>query len=66
MEYALLIFSIIAILVIIQMVKVVPQQQAWVVEKLGKFDKVLQPGLNLLIPVIQRVAYKHTLKRKKQ
>ncbi|GAA5252768.1 SPFH domain-containing protein [Candidatus Rickettsia kedanie] len=62
MEYALLIFSIIAILVIIQIVKVVPQQQAWVVEKLGKFDKVLQPGLNLLIPVIQRVAYKHTLK----
>ncbi|MGX6959948.1 MAG: SPFH domain-containing protein [Rickettsia endosymbiont of Pentastiridius leporinus] len=62
MEYALLIFSIIAILIIIQMVKVVPQQQAWVVEKLGKFDKVLQPGLNLLIPVIQRVAYKHTLK----
>ncbi|AFB21261.1 SPFH domain-containing protein [Rickettsia canadensis] len=62
MEYALLIFSIIAILVIVQMVKVVPQQQAWVVEKLGKFDKVLQPGLNLLIPVIQRVAYKHTLK----
>ncbi|KIJ89162.1 SPFH domain-containing protein [Rickettsia asembonensis] len=62
MEYALLIFSIIAILVIIQMVKVVPQQQAWVVEKLGKFDKILQPGLNLLIPVIQRVAYKHTLK----
>jgi len=62
MEYALLIFSIIAILVIIQMVKVVPQQQAWVVEKLGKFDKVLQPGLNLLIPVVQRVAYRHTLK----
>ncbi|MGL4226419.1 MAG: SPFH domain-containing protein [Rickettsia sp.] len=62
MEYALLIFSIIAIFVIIQMVKVVPQQQAWVVEKLGKFDKVLQPGLNLLIPVIQRVAYRHTLK----
>ncbi|ADE29848.1 SPFH domain-containing protein [Rickettsia prowazekii] len=62
MEYALLIFSIITILVIIQMVKVVPQQQAWVVEKLGKFDKVLQPGLNLLIPIIQRVAYKHTLK----
>ena len=62
MEYTLLILSIIAILVIIQMVKVVPQQQAWVVEKLGKFDKVLQPGLNLLIPVIQRVAYKHTLK----
>lgn len=62
MEYILLVLSIIVILVLIQMVKVVPQQQAWVVEKLGKFDKVLQPGLNLLIPVIQRVAYKHTLK----
>ncbi|XVN43067.1 MAG: stomatin-like protein [Candidatus Rickettsia vulgarisii] len=62
MEFVLLVISIIAILVIIQMVKVVPQQQAWVVERLGKFDKVLQPGLNLLIPIIQKVAYKHTLK----
>jgi regulator of protease activity HflC (stomatin/prohibitin superfamily) len=44
------------------MVKIVPQQEAWVVEKLGKFDKVLQPGLTILIPIIQRVAYKHTLK----
>lgn len=62
MEYMLLIMSIIAILVLIQMVKIVPQQQAWVVERLGKFDKVLQPGLNLLVPIIQKVAYKHTLK----
>ncbi|MCC8417386.1 MAG: paraslipin [Rickettsia endosymbiont of Bryobia graminum] len=62
MEYMLLIISIIAILVLIQMIKIVPQQQAWVVERLGKFDKVLQPGLNLLVPIIQKVAYKHTLK----
>lgn len=62
MEYILLVCSIVAILIIVQMVKVVPQQQAWVVEKFGKFDRVLQPGLNILIPVIQRVAYKHTLK----
>lgn len=62
MEYILLVCSIVAILIIVQMVKVVPQQQAWVVEKFGKFDRVLQPGLNILIPVIQRVSYKHTLK----
>jgi regulator of protease activity HflC (stomatin/prohibitin superfamily) len=43
-------------------VKIVPQQEAWVVETLGRFDRVLEPGLNLLIPFVQRVAYKHSLK----
>lgn len=41
---------------------VVPQQEAYVVERLGRFYKVLNPGLNILIPFIDRVAYKHTLK----
>ncbi|EGV35569.1 genome-derived Neisseria antigen 1220 [Neisseria weaveri] len=41
---------------------VVPQQEAYVVERLGRFHKVLNPGLNILIPFIDRVAYKHTLK----
>jgi len=62
MEIILLVLSILAIILITQMIKIVPQQEAWVVEKLGRFDKVLQPGLNILIPIIQRVAYKHTLK----
>ena len=62
MEILLLVISVVAVILILQMVKVVPQQQAWVVESLGKFDKVLQPGLNILIPIIQKVAYKHTLK----
>jgi len=62
MEIILLILSILAILLLTQMIKIVPQQEAWVVEKLGRFDKVLEPGLTLLIPIIQRVAYKHTLK----
>ena len=43
-------------------VKVVPQQQAWVIQYLGRFDKVLEPGLNFLVPFLQRVAYKHSLK----
>lgn len=45
-------------------VKIVPQQQAWVVETLGRFDKVLEPGLNILIPFVQKVAYRHSLKEK--
>ncbi|WP_375327332.1 SPFH domain-containing protein [Candidatus Tisiphia endosymbiont of Nemotelus uliginosus] len=61
-SYILLALGCITLLIIIQMVKIVPQQQAWIIEKLGKFDKVLQPGLNLLVPIIQKVAYKHTLK----
>lgn len=41
---------------------VVPQQEAYVVERLGRFHKVLNPGLNILIPFIDRIAYRHTLK----
>ncbi len=45
-----------------QGVAVVPQQNAWVVERLGKFHAVLNPGLNFIIPFIDRIAYKHSLK----
>ena len=41
---------------------IVPQQEAHVVERLGKFHSVLEPGLNFLIPFLDRVAYKHTQK----
>ena len=43
-------------------IKIVPQQQAWVVEKLGKYDRKLEPGLNFLVPMVEAIAYKHTLK----
>lgn len=62
MEILLLIVSLLIIIFIIMTFKIVPQQEAWVVENLGKFDKILQPGLNILIPIVQRTAYKHTLK----
>ncbi|EGY52761.1 SPFH domain-containing protein [Neisseria shayeganii] len=42
--------------------RVVPQQEAHVVERLGRFHAVLKPGLNFLIPFLDRVAYKHSLK----
>jgi regulator of protease activity HflC (stomatin/prohibitin superfamily) len=62
MDITLLLIVIFIGVILIKMVKIVPQQEAWVVEKLGKFDGVLDPGLNILIPFIQVVAYKHTLK----
>ncbi|HEY9397298.1 MAG TPA: paraslipin, partial [Burkholderiales bacterium] len=47
---------------VIEGVRIVPQQDAWVVERLGKFDRVLEPGLNIVVPIYERVAYKHSLK----
>ena len=61
MEIALVILILSGIF-IIQSIKVVPQQNAWVVERLGKYLGTLTPGLNFLIPFIDRVAYKHSLK----
>jgi len=61
MEIALVI-AVIAAIFIIRAIKIVPQQNAWVVEKLGKYDRTLTPGLKFVVPFIERVAYKHSLK----
>ena len=47
---------------IIEGVRIVPQQSAWVVERLGRYQGNLEPGLNLIIPFLDRVAYVHSLK----
>ena len=51
-----------AVIFIARTVKVVPQQNAWVVERLGKYHATLNPGLNFLVPFIDKVAYRHSLK----
>jgi regulator of protease activity HflC (stomatin/prohibitin superfamily) len=61
MEIAIILFVIAAIF-ITQSVKIVPQQHAWVVERLGKYYATLTPGLNFLMPFVDKVAYKHLLK----
>ena len=61
MELAL-ILAVVAVLIIVRGVKVVPQQHAWVVERLGRYERTLAPGLNLIIPLVERVAYRHLLK----
>jgi regulator of protease activity HflC (stomatin/prohibitin superfamily) len=53
---------VVAVTFVIKAVKVVPQQNAWVIERLGRFHAVLQPGLNIVIPFVDRLAYKHSLK----
>ncbi|MGE5524365.1 MAG: SPFH domain-containing protein [Rhodospirillaceae bacterium] len=47
---------------VVESIRVVPQQQAWVVERLGRFHRNLEPGLNVIMPFIDRVAYRHSLK----
>jgi regulator of protease activity HflC (stomatin/prohibitin superfamily) len=59
--FALVILAVV-ILFLSRALKVVPQQNAWVVERLGKYHGTLSPGLNFLIPFIDRVAYRHLLK----
>lgn len=43
-------------------IRFVPQQTAWIVERMGKFNRILQPGLAILIPFIDRIAYVQSLK----
>jgi len=51
-----------AVVLALEAVRVVPQQQAWVIERLGKFHGFLEPGLSFIVPFLDRVAYRHSLK----
>ena len=57
-----LVVAIVVVIFIFQTFKIVPQQHAWVVERLGKYDRTLAPGLEFVVPFVERVAYKHSLK----
>ncbi|MEJ2686855.1 MAG: SPFH/Band 7/PHB domain protein [Gammaproteobacteria bacterium] len=57
-----IIIAVIAVVIVSRGMRIVPQQHAWVVERLGRFHTVLQPGLNLLIPIVDTVAYKFDLR----
>ena len=53
---------IVALIVVVKAIRVVPQQHAWIVERLGRFYAVLEPGLNFVIPFVDRIAYRHDLR----
>lgn len=53
---------VVAVIMIIKAIRVVPQQHAVVVERLGRFFAVLQPGLNFVVPFVDRMAFAHDLR----
>src|ERR1700683_1158539 len=55
-------FAFAVIIVLTAAAKVVPQQEAWVVERLGRYEKTLTAGLHLLMPFVESVRYRHPLK----
>ena len=55
-------FTVLVVIILLKTAVIVPQQSAYVVEKLGKFSRKLDAGFHFLIPFFDRVAYKHTLK----
>jgi regulator of protease activity HflC (stomatin/prohibitin superfamily) len=60
--YVALAITVVVIFVLAKTAVVVPQQMAFVIERLGKYSRVLKAGFHILIPFIERIAYKHTLK----
>ena len=61
MEIAVVVL-VVAVVFVARSFKIVPQQHAWVVERLGKYDRTLTPGLKFIVPFIERVSYRHSLK----
>src|SRR6204780_1957737 len=61
-SYVFIAAAIIAVIVVARTATVVPQQSAYVIESLGKYSRTLQAGFHILIPFVERVAYRHSLK----
>ncbi|MGH7603220.1 MAG: SPFH domain-containing protein [Gemmatimonadaceae bacterium] len=62
-SYAVYVFLLATVVAfVLEGVRIVPQQSAFVVERFGRFHQTLEPGLNFIVPVFDRVAYRHSLK----
>jgi len=62
MDLFFIALAVLAVIIVVTGVRVVPQQSAYVVERLGKFHVALHAGVTYIIPFVDRVAYRHTLK----
>jgi regulator of protease activity HflC (stomatin/prohibitin superfamily) len=60
--YGAIAIAVIVVIVVVKTATVVPQQSAFVVEYLGKYSRTLQAGFHILIPFVEKVAYRHSLK----
>ena len=57
--YVIVIFFVI---IFFKLIRIVPEQETYIIEQFGKYNKTLGSGFHLVVPFIQRVAYKHSLK----
>lgn len=57
-----IVLTLLAVFILFRTAIVVPQQSAYVVENLGKYSRTLQAGFHILIPFIETIAYRHSLK----
>lgn len=64
MPYFALLILLLAVITVFKCVKIVPQQEVWIIETFGKYSKKLEAGLNFLVPFIQSVSAKHSLKER--
>lgn len=62
MNILTVILALVVIILFIRTFVIVPQEHAWVIENFGKYKKTLGPGLHIIIPILQKIAYKHVLK----
>ena len=58
----LIVLLVFAIIVFFKTIRIVPQKQAYIVERLGKYSTTLEAGFHILTPFIDKVSYRHTLK----
>ena len=56
------VLAVLVLIIFFRLIRIVPEQEAWIVEQFGKFQKTLGSGMHLIIPFVQKVAYKHLLK----
>ncbi|MGH8271387.1 MAG: SPFH domain-containing protein [Gammaproteobacteria bacterium] len=57
-----IVLIVIALAIVSRGIRVVPQQHAWIIERFGRFHRTLEPGLNLIIPIFDKVAYRFDLR----
>src|SRR6185312_13149647 len=61
-SYVFIVLALIVVILLWRTATVVPQQSAYVVENLGKYSRTLQAGFHILVPFVERIAYRHSLK----
>ena len=58
----LIVAIVLGLIIFVKTVRIVPQKEAFIVERLGKYNSTLEAGFHILVPFIDRIAYKQTLK----